>query len=189
MRDMNVYDFDKTVFLRESSTLFFRFCAARQPLVLLWLPVTGLYGLLCLLRLTTLTRFKEVFHGYLRILRDPQTLLREFWDRYETQIPGWLRSRKAQGDLVISASPEFLIAGLCERLGFRWIGTRMDPHSGHITGLNCRAEEKVRRFREAYPQAVVEVFYSDSFSDSPMAAIAKQAYLVRGEQCSPWPIL
>ena len=43
---MIVYDFDKTVFRKESSFLFYLFCARRRPRLLLRLPRIARYGLL-----------------------------------------------------------------------------------------------------------------------------------------------
>jgi hypothetical protein len=132
-------------------------------------------------------RFKEVFHSYLRSLRDREELLEAFWDRYATEIPVWLPPLLPQGGLVISASPEFLIEGLCRRLGLEFMGTRMDGQSGRIRGDNCRGVEKPRRFLEKYPEAEVTAFYSDSLADTPMARLAEKAWLVKGDALSPWP--
>jgi phosphoserine phosphatase len=184
---MIVYDFDKTVFRRESSFLFFRYCVRKHPGLLKHLPRMGWFALLAKLKRCTLTRFKEEFHRYLSSLSDTEELLRSFWDRYERCIPAWLPPLLPRGGLVISASPEFLVEGLCSRLGLRVMGTRMDIRSGAITGHNCRGEEKTRRFRREYPDAEVEAFYSDSLADSPMAALAKKAWLVKGDRLSPWP--
>ena len=184
---MNVYDFDKTVFRREFSFLYYRFCAGRHPRLWLRLPLIGLWALFAALKLCSMKRFKEVFHGYLRSLRDREALLEAFWDRHEKEIPLWLPPLLPQGGLVISASPEFLIEGLCRRLGLEHMGTRMDPRSGRITGENCRGGEKPRRFRERYPEAEVTAFYSDSLADTPMALLAGKAWLVKGDALSPWP--
>ena len=46
----------------------------------------------------------------------------------------------------------------------------------------------VKRFREAFPDGQIDAFYSDSFSDAPLARIARQAWLVKKETLSPWPL-
>ena len=184
---MIVYDFDKTVFRRESSFLFYRYCVSRHPCLLKHLPRIGWFALQAKLGRCSLTRFKEEFHRYLGSLTDTEELVRGFWDRYERCIPAWLPPLLPRGGLVISASPEFLVEGLCSRLGLPVMGTRMDVRTGKISGLNCRGEEKPLRFREEYPEETVEAFYSDSLADSPMAALAQQAWLVKGDRLSPWP--
>jgi len=184
---MIVYDFDKTVFLGESSTSFYRFCIPHHPMILLWLPVGGIFGLGKLLHLCDTRRWKEAFHGYLRVMPDTEALLEQFWDRMQDRIAPWLSEKLPQGGLVISASPEFLIGGLCRRLGLDYMGTRMDIRTGRIQGRNCRDAEKPLRFRQQYPDAEISEFYSDSLSDSPMARLAKKAYLVTGRELKPWP--
>ena len=184
---MIVSDFDKTIFLGESSTAFYRFCIPRHPQILLWLPVGGIFGLGKLLGLCDTTRWKEAFHGYLRCVPDAEELLERFWDRNQSRIAPWVAEKLPAGSLVISASPEFLIAGLCRRLGLACIGTRMDIRSGRISGRNCRDAEKPKRFRELYPDAAIEEFYSDSLADSPMAGMAQKAYMAVGGRLRPWP--
>jgi phosphoserine phosphatase len=52
--------------------------------------------------------------------------------------------------------------------------------------LNCHGEEKVRRYREAFGDAPIDEFYSDSYSDTPLAKLAAKAYLVKGDKRLPW---
>lgn len=184
---MNVFDFDKTIYLGESSTAFYRFCIPHHPLVLLWLPVAGIFGLGWLLHLCDTTRWKEAFHGYLRLVPDAKELVTAFWDREQARIAPWVSEKMAEGGLVISASPEFLIGDMCRRLGLEYMGTRMDIRSGKISGKNCRGTEKTIRFREKYPDTVIHAFYSDSLADSPMARLADKSYMAAGGVLRPWP--
>jgi phosphoserine phosphatase len=80
-----------------------------------------------------------------------------------------------------------MLEPICRELGVRLIASRVDKRNGVYTCKNCFGEEKVKRFRILYPDAVIEVFYSDSLSDSPMARIANEAVFVIGEQLNPWP--
>ena len=36
-------------------------------------------------------------------------------------------------------------------------------------------------------EAEVAAFYSDSLADTPMARLAREAWLVKGDALSPWP--
>ena len=89
--------------------------------------------------------------------------------------------------LIISASPEFLLQPAAQRLGVRLIATPMNPYTGKILGKNCHDTEKTRRYRELYEMETVHSFYSDSLSDSPMAGMAEEAWIVKDHQCYPWP--
>ena len=75
---------------------------------------------------------------------------------------------------------------MTDRLDIKLMGTRMDPQTGKIDGENCRAEEKVKRLHQSYPDVEINKFYSDSKSDAPLKQISKQAYLVKGNELQEW---
>ena len=66
------------------------------------------------------------------------------------------------------------------------MASRVDIRTGVYDGLNCHGEEKVRRFREAFPDGVIDSFYSDSYSDDPLTKLASEAWLVKGDELKPW---
>ena len=95
--------------------------------------------------------------------------------------------QKREDDLIISASPEFLLRPIADSLGVRLIATPMDRHTGKILGKNCHDYEKTTRYYAAFPTKKPERFYSDSLSDTPMARLAKEAFLVHKGEIAPWP--
>ena len=110
-----------------------------------------------------------------------------FWQANFSRIKSWYPPRHREDDVVISASPEFLIRPACAKLGIRCvIGSPVDKHTGHFLGPNCHGAEKVSRFHARFPGAGIDAFYSDSHSDDPLAALAKEAWLVKGERLEPW---
>ena len=110
-----------------------------------------------------------------------------FWNRSDVKIKDWYMSQRKKDDLVISASPEFLLEEICARIGIKFlIASQVDKRSGKYTGVNCYGAEKVRRFRESFPDVIIESFYSDSRSDTPMAMIAKKAFIVKGNVVRKW---
>ena len=109
-----------------------------------------------------------------------------FWDGHLQRIYPWYLAQRRDDDVIISASPDFLIGEACRRLGVRWIASRVDPRSGRFEGLNCWGEEKPRRFEQEYHSAEIEEFYSDSLSDAPMMALAERAYVTTRGRVEPW---
>ena len=186
---MNVYDFDKTIFYPDSSACFFRFCLRHYPAaVLASLPRSAVLALgYAAGRIPTQTLKQQLF-SFLRRLPDVDRAVAEFWAENEKRLGDWYLRQRRDDDLIVSASPEFLLAPICEKLNVRLLATRMDRHSGRIDGENCHDEEKVRRFYAVYPGEKPEAFYSDSLSDSPMAAISETAFLVKKHRLAPWPI-
>jgi phosphoserine phosphatase len=66
------------------------------------------------------------------------------------------------------------------------IASCVSPLDGKTEGLNCYHEEKVRRFREVFSDGHIEAFYSDSYSDEPLALLAEKAYIVDGDELIDW---
>ena len=185
---MNSYDFDKTIFNPDSSYLFNIYSLGRHPLCFL----RAFPKLFCNLikyafRKCDFKTLKESSFGFLNYLKDIDSEVERFWDKRFCRIEPWYLKQKKDDDIIISASPEFLLKPVADKLGVRLIATRMDKHTGKIDGLNCHDEEKVRRLHELYPEVEVENFYSDSLADTPMALLAKKAFIVKKDVLKPWP--
>ena len=187
---MNIYDFDKTIFYPDSSVTFVKWSIRRHPLIfLLCLPIMAWRGLLYLLKLTPKERLKESAFRFIRYLPDLDAELKIYWDEHESWICPWYLKQQRPDDLVISASPAFVVKPMTDRLGIRLIASDMDKRTGLMNGLNCHGEEKVRRFYEQFPKdSRVENFYSDSLTDAPLARLAEHAFLIvdKGQTPIPW---
>lgn len=185
---MNVYDFDKTLFRGDSTQRFILYLVKKQPHLLLQVPAFLGNALLFGLGLQKKQAFKErMFRSFFGHARSIDSALSDFWKENLSRVFSWYDRTRRPDDVVISASPEALVRPACEALGISHVmGSPVDLHTGRYLGPNCHGEEKVRRFREAFPGAEIDEFYSDSHSDDPMAHIAKRAVLVRGETLLPW---
>ena len=115
----------------------------------------------------------------LRRIPDADAMAARFWDEHFALIFPWYLDRRRDDDVIVSASPSFLVGEACRRLGVRCLGTEMDRRTGRLLSPNCRGAEKIRRFREACGDAPVEEFYSDSYADRPMMELAESAYLMK----------
>ncbi len=185
---MNTYDFDQTIFDPDSSYAFILYCWRRFPgKMLKTLPGVGLAALRYARDKKKAKQLKEKLFSFLPEVEDVDGLVHDFWVCHQTGIGQWYLDQKREDDIIISASPEFLLQPVARQLGVRLIATPMDRRTGKIHGENCHDHEKVRRFYEQYPGAHTEEFYSDSLSDSPMAEIADRAFMVCKGKLSPWP--
>ena len=119
-------------------------------------------------------------------IEDIEGAVLDFWKVNQKKIKKFYLDMKEDSDIIISASPEFLLAPICKQLGVTLMGTRVDNRTGLFDGENCHGEEKVRRLYEVYPDAEVDEFYSDMYCDTPLARLAKRAYIVKGNKISPW---
>ncbi len=185
---MNTYDFDKTIFYPDSSACFFRFCLRRYPTALLpTLPKSLRMALRYRRGEVSARELKQQLFSFLSEIRDIDEAVAAFWHKNERRIGAWYLAQKRSDDLILSASPRFLLQPICDKLGVRLIATEMDSRSGRISGENCHDHEKVRRFYGLHPHGRTEAFYSDSLTDSPMADIADRAFLVKKHRLFPWP--
>lgn len=183
---MNVYDFDNTIYRGDSTRDFVKYCMKKHPKALLYLPYIG-YATLryYLFHIGNKTQFKEKMYRFLKAC-DAENDVASFWATHIQNIKGFYREIHRDDDLIISASPEFLLKPLEDKLHITVIASRVSPHDGTTTGLNCYHSEKVRRFREYLPNGTIEAFYSDSYSDEPLALLAEKAYIVEDETLIPW---
>ena len=183
---INVYDFDKTIYYNDSTSDFYVFCLKRHPKIAAHFPKTMWAFIKYLLRINTKTQFKEVMYEFLHEV-DIEKDLPDFWETHKNKIKPFYIEHKQDDDVIISASPEFLLEPICEITGIKHLmASRVDPKTGKYTGINCHGKEKVRRFSELYGDAVIDEFYSDAYCDTPLALKAVQSYMVKGDKVSAW---
>lgn len=183
---MNVYDFDGTIYNGDSSVDFFLYVLRKKPAALFTVPKQlwgfGLYAL----KKIDKTTLKEYYFSFLSAV-DAEKLAESFWDEREGRIYDWYLKQQREDDMIISASPEFLLRPICSRLGIsRLIASRVDSKSGRFQGKNCHDAEKPKRLEAEYGLTKVDAFYSDSLSDLPMAQIAERAYMVKNGVPVTW---
>ena len=184
---MNIYDFDDTIYTGNSEGHFYFHEMKKHPKMLVTVPRMAISFLGYLLGIKTKTQAKRNLHRFLRYVPDIDGDLEEFWDKHEKNIKTWYKNRQQEDDIIISASPEYLLIPICRRLGIKYLmASRVDKKTGAYDGLNCHDEEKVRRLYERFPDAVCDEFYSDSLSDTPLAEISKQAWIIRGVTLFDW---
>lgn len=184
---MNVYDFDKTIYDGDSTVDFWKWCLKQYPKTRRDLLAQGVWGIGFVFKIVPKTRFKENFYRFLSRIPDTSVAVEEFWKEHKFKIKSWYLETKRADDVIISASPEFLLAPICRVLGVeRMMASRVDPSNGTYTGANCHGEEKILRFREFYHDAQIEAFFSDSHSDDPMAKISPKAVWVKGNDLREW---
>lgn len=184
---MNAYDFDKTIYHYDSTVRFYLWCIKRYPRILLRLGRLLCDLLLYKMKRITKHTYMERFYAYLRDVPDVPAEVERFWDANMPYIHKWYLKQHRADDVVLSASPVFLIEPALKRLGVQHIfGSPMNYDTVLYEGERCRGEGKVRYFRQAFGDAEIENFYSDSHSDDPMAHISRKAWLVKGEVLLPW---
>ena len=184
---MNAYDFDKTIYKNDSSTEFLIFCILRHPKALSRIPaIFAGYVKFFILKKGRKEDFKEKAFSVLRFCNTGKDVA-DFWEKNRKKIKDFYIKGKKDDDVIISASPRFLLEPICKSLGIKHlICTEVRSTNGKFMSLNCWGEEKVIRFRKELGNVKPDEFYSDSYSDTPMAKISEKAILVKGDKLLPW---
>ena len=184
---MNVFDFDNTIYNGESTLDLFFYYIVRKPWLVKHIGTV----------LKAFARYKkgdvalpEVIERYIPMVEkdalrvfDFENDPKKFWDKHERKIKPLYNELRSDDDLIITASPDFSVEEICRRLGIkRWLTSRVDRETGKILFANIR-ENKIKAFREAYGDAEIDNFYTDSpENDAWLIDIARHAFVVRGNQ-------
>ncbi len=180
---MNGYDFDRTIYDGDCFVDFYFYCLLRRPYIIIMLPYQLILCLLYLCKILSRHNLKQTFHHYLIIVFGTEKMINKFWQKYKRKIKKWYLEQKREDDIIVSASPEFMLRPICDILGVKYlIATPMNIRTGHIKGENCYKDNKVERFKQMFGEdARLESFYSDSKSDIPMLMLADKKYFVFGD--------
>lgn len=184
---MNVYDFDNTLYKGESVLHFFFFYIKKTPSLLKYVPKV-FYALFKykMGKVTVeqaLQDYAPFVEEYFKNIPDIRADAVEFWDKHMDRIKPFYKELQKEDDVIVTASPECTMEEICKRLGIKHcVGSVIDEESGKITRL-CMRSRKIPAFFEAFPDAQIENFYTDSpKNDAPLIELAKNAYQVKGDK-------
>ncbi|WP_394885862.1 HAD-IB family phosphatase [Clostridium butyricum] len=184
---MNVYDFDKTIYDGDSTLDFYFFSLKKSPMLIRFLPIQIIGFIKYMFGMYSKLQFKEKFYSFLKGIKDVDSMVELFWNENQDKIKDWYLKSKEESDVIISASPEFLLNTICRSIGIKHlIASEVNKDTGICEGENCYGEEKVLRFKKYFEKGEIKKFYSDSLSDAPISLMASERYIVSGNNILPW---
>lgn len=184
---MNVYDFDNTIYDGESCFDFFLFYIKKRPGLIRSVPdVLRAFSKYRKGQVTIESVFAEYaprVESFFASIEDPHADAVEFWDKHMKKIKPFYKDIRRDDDLIITASPSFTIEEICSRLGIgHFLASEIETGTGKILRLNMR-QNKIDAFREAYPDAHIDAFYTDSpENDGFLMELAETGYVVKGSK-------
>lgn len=175
-----LYDFDGTIYDGDSSVDFFKFCLKKDKTIYKMLPKLAINYLAYKSKNITDTQLKEYIFSFLKNFKNIDKVVKEFWETHESKIKNFYLEKKHDQDIIISASPKFLLKPICEKLKVKdLIASDVDKTTGKFKKPNNRGEAKVKEFYKKYPNAEILEMYSDSLHDKPLLDLAKKSYFVK----------
>lgn len=174
MKKAIIYDFDKTIYSKETSMAFMFFFLKRHRSLI---PKFILNLTIILFNIKDLKKVKNIFFSIFKGM-DIENDINLFWEKEIKNIYPYffeeIKENRKDADLLIliSASPDFLLEPIYKKLGFDiLISTKYSNFT--LIGKNCKKDEKLKRLNELGNFDVL-CFYSDSLSDLPLFNIAKK---------------
>ena len=180
---MKVFDFDNTIYRGESPVDFAFYMIRHNKKILRFVP-TILFSLagykLCLMKKEKL---ESIINNMCASVLDGTTsiidFVQPFWEKHAQNLNREMLSLVEPDDVILTASPVFLINGLRGKLNTEnIIGTEVDFEQNKITRFNF-GDNKVKRYQELYGDREVDAFYTDSYNDKYMMEIAREVFIVK----------
>lgn len=180
---MKVFDFDNTIYRGESSVDYAFYMIRHNKKIIRYVP-TILFSLagykLCLLSKEKLEGIINDFcAGVLDGTESPVDFVKPFWEANAHKLNREMLSLISPDDVIISASPIFLIEGIRDMLNTdQIVGTEVDFARKKITWFNF-GKNKVKRYKTLYGDRTIDAFYTDSYNDKEMMAISRKVFIVK----------
>ena len=183
MENVNVYDFDNTIYDGETLVDFILYYIKTDRKIWKYVPKLIIIAIKDALHLFTVEQAIEAYasflEGYYVNLGDTTQNVIKFWDKNEKKIKPWYAKVQKESDIIVSGSTDFILDEIMKRMGIKhYIGSSIDKETGKFIRL-CFLEIKVKAFYEIYPDKHIENFYTDSMNDKAMMDIADNVYLVK----------
>lgn len=183
MENVNVYDFDNTIYDGETLVDFILYYIKTDRKIWKYVPKLIIIAIKDALHLFTVEQAIEAYasflEGYYVNLGDTTQNVIKFWDKNEKKIKPWYAKVQKESDIIVSGSTDFILDEIMKRMGVKhYIGSSIDKETGKFIRL-CFLENKVKAFYEIYPDKHIENFYTDSMNDKAMMDIADNVYLVK----------
>lgn len=183
MENVNVYDFDNTIYDGETLVDFILYYIKTDRKIWKYVPRLIIIAIKDALHLFTVEQAIEAYasflEGYYVNLGDTTQNVIKFWDKNEKKIKPWYAKVQKESDIIVSGSTDFILDEIMKRMGIKhYIGSSIDKKTGKFIRL-CFLENKVKAFYEIYPDKHIENFYTDSMNDKAMMDIADNVFLVK----------
>ena len=180
---MNVYDFDNTIYDGETLVDFILYYVRTDPRIWRYVPKLLVIAFKDAFHLFTVAQALEAYasflEGYYVKVEHIEEDVVKFWDSHIHKIKPWYAKVQREDDIIVSGTTDFLLDEVMRRLGVKhYVGSSIDKNTGKFIRL-CFLDNKVKIFRELYPNAHIDNFYTDSMNDKIIECLAKNFSYVR----------
>lgn len=186
-KKMTVYDFDNTIYDGESGVDLFLYFLEKDPSLVAKIPwglkILKDYKIAKLSMDDIANKYSPRIEEYGRTkIPDLAPVVDDFWNTHAYKIKSFYIKQRSDDDIIISACLDFVLAEICRRLGVKnFIASEVEYETKKLKRF-CYKENKVKMFRERYPDEEIDSLYTDSFNDKPLMDISKNVFFVKGSK-------
>ena len=185
MSKIVVLDFDKTITEKDTMYEFYLYCALRNKTSIIYIPVYIIFMLLTKYGLLSIKKLKE--YGLNHFCPKDYLQYKAFSEKYSQKVK--INKTHWQKYLTILSNPNYEVlivsASLLEYVKpifpeSKVIASTVKVENNIICGIehHCYGKNKVDIIKSmGYNR--VDILYTDSYSDMPLAEISSRIYLVR----------
>lgn len=187
-----VFDFDKTLFNKDSIIEFTKYIYTQRPYLSFFILIQLFWLLFYWFRIISTKSFQQKFFGYLMFISEKKikSYIDSFWKiHFPVNFSSKLLERIEQFNteniitVVVSASPNFLVQPLKNKLSVDYvITTNFELHLKKylIKGENCRGLEKIKRLKQLFNENdfIILEAYSDNKDDMELLKLANKGFII-----------
>ncbi len=183
---MNVYDFDNTIYDGETLVDFILYYVRHDIRIWKYIPRLLYICFRDAFHLFTVEQaikaYASFLEGYYVKLDNLDNDVVKFWDKNQKKIKSFYNEIRKDDDIIVSGTTDFILDEIMKRMNIKnYVGSSIDRETGKFTRL-CFLDNKVKIFKELYPDVHIDNFYTDSMNDKAMMDIADHVYFVKGDK-------
>ena len=184
---MNAYDFDDTIYDGQSIVDLFIFCLKKDWWLFGFVPLIVFRFIEYKLNVLDIeNNYKivdKIINSFFNHSKfDCDKLVKEFWDKNYKKLKLDFLEQLKEDDLIITGCPNFLLDYIKSDLKAKnIIGTEFNLEKRKLEFV-CYGKNKVKIFKERFPNKKIDKFYTDSLSDIPFMELANEVYFVKKDK-------
>lgn len=176
---MNVYDFDGTLIRGDSEDYFMEYVLKHFKIKFKDRLEIRLFYLLRKMKLVSGKTQRNHTYPYISYISNIENVVKDFWDEYEKYIFPYYHKIHQDDDVVISATPRFILKEITKRLKIKTlICSETDLTTGKMIGKMCFANEKEVYYNKVFNKKTFDNYYFDKDHDMCLLKYAKNGYRV-----------
>lgn len=176
---MNVYDFDGTIIHGDSEDYFMAYALKHFKIKFKHRLEMRFFYYLSKIKLVSPQTQRNHTYPYISCISDIKNIMKDFWDEYEKYIFPYYQQTHQNDDVVVSATPRFILEEIIKRLKIKTlICSEIDLRTGKMVGKMCFADEKEVYYNKVFNKKTFDNYYFDKDHDMCLLKYAKNGYMV-----------